>query len=289
MYSCEIKGGLGNQLFQIFATLAHGIQTGKRVIFPYYTSVGNRFTYWTTFFKQLYNMNFTSNTFEVDFRTFRPIGEPTFRYQPLINSEENLMFTGYLQSPMYFPSPYLETIEKLIGIKQFQTQISEEFSKYFSSFHAEDAKSETITTVSMHFRLGDYKEKQQYHALLSPEYYSRAFEKCLQSDSSVSRVLYFCETEDIPYVHSVIQCISAKYEKIDFVRVDDNIEDWKQMLIMSLCTHNIIANSTFSWWGAFFNKNSEKQVYYPQTWFGPMLSYHDIQDLFPSEWIKIQI
>jgi hypothetical protein len=58
------------------------------------------------------------------------------------------------------------------------------------------------------------------------------------------------------------------------------------MLLMSVCDHNIIANSTFSWWGAYLNQNPSKIVCYPGTWFGPALK-HDTRDLFPTDWVKM--
>ena len=58
------------------------------------------------------------------------------------------------------------------------------------------------------------------------------------------------------------------------------------MLLMSSCQDNIIANSTFSWWGAYFNTNNEKIVCYPYKWFGPSAN-HNICDLFPDSWQKI--
>ena len=57
------------------------------------------------------------------------------------------------------------------------------------------------------------------------------------------------------------------------MKVDDNIPDWKQMLIMANCDANIIANSTFSWWGAYFNKNPKKIVCYPNVWFGQSIKF----------------
>jgi hypothetical protein len=72
-----------------------------------------------------------------------------------------------------------------------------------------------------------------------------------------------------------------------FHKVPDMFEDWKQMLLMSVCDHNIIANSTFSWWSADLNQNPGKIVCYPGTWFGPALKKHDTRDLFPKEWIKV--
>ena len=68
---------------------------------------------------------------------------------------------------------------------------------------------------------------------------------------------------------------------------DCDIDDWKQMVLMSLCDHNIIANSTFSWWGAYFNTNPKKIVTYPSKWFGEKLNHLNICDLFPIEWTQI--
>lgn len=60
------------------------------------------------------------------------------------------------------------------------------------------------------------------------------------------------------------------------------------MLIISLCECNVIANSTFSWWGAYFNTNNDKIVCYPNIWFGNACKdKNNIQDLFPENWIKI--
>ena len=78
------------------------------------------------------------------------------------------------------------------------------------------------------------------------------------------------------------------------MKVYDDILDWKQMVLMSCCNSHIIANSTFSWWGAYMNNSNDKIVCYPSKWFGKAIidsEYHDdyVKDIFPSEWIKISI
>ena len=70
--------------------------------------------------------------------------------------------------------------------------------------------------------------------------------------------------------------------------MDDFIPDWQQMLLMSICNDNIIANSTFSWWGSYFNENPDKIVCYPGVWFGPKLTQNNTVDLFPEDWKKIE-
>ena len=103
----------------------------------------------------------------------------------------------------------------------------------------------------------------------------------------ISRVLYFyqeCDTED---VEQIIGTLQSKYKHMDFIGIDHNIPDWQQLLLMSGCHHNIIANSTFSWWGAYMNTNAGKVVLYPEVWFGPKLSDKNVEDLCPLEWRKI--
>ena len=78
--------------------------------------------------------------------------------------------------------------------------------------------------------------------------------------------------------------IIKKITNIEIIVCDYNIPDYEQLLLMSLCSHNIIANSTFSWWGAYFNKNSNKIVCYPSIWVGIT---DNTSDLFPKAWTKI--
>ena len=89
-------------------------------------------------------------------------------------------------------------------------------------------------------------------------------------------------------MNQTIQLLKNEFPTIEFERATNALDDWQQMLLMSCCNHNIIANSSFSWWGAYFNVNPTKFVCYPSVWFGRAMSDVDVSDLFPDEWAKIE-
>jgi hypothetical protein len=175
-------------------------------------------------------------------------------------------------------------------LREQQTTIKQKYREYFDF-------TEGQITISIHFRLGDYKEKQMYHPILDFEYYSKSVEYISSNINKNQSVvfLYFCEKEDNDYVDKIIEklrennnrSITSQSSVTGFIKVDDNIVDWQQLLIMSCCNHQIIANSSFSWFSGYLNNHHDKIVCYPSTWFGPALSHHNLNDLFPSEWIKI--
>jgi hypothetical protein len=83
--------------------------------------------------------------------------------------------------------------------------------------------------------------------------------------------------------------LKQTYPTLTFEMIDFNISDWQQLLLMSLGKHNIIANSTFSWWGAYLNTSPERIVCYPDSWFGiKQKSINNTKDLFPPDWKKVK-
>ena len=108
-----------------------------------------------------------------------------------------------------------------------------------------------------------------------------------QGSNQERHILYFCEKQDNEDVENTINKLKIKFPTCVFEKANDEIEDWKQMIIMSCCKDNIIANSTFSWWGAYFNDNTDKNICYPSQWFGYKNSHLVTADLFPETWNKI--
>lgn len=283
MITILLMGGLGNQLFQIFATIAYAIEHKHRFIFPFSEKLGQRITYWDTFLHNLktfttYNGRF--NYTNEQLREFTKISEVEFQYHKIERVDPDKSFTlyGYFQSHKYFED-YKDQIYRIIHLEEHKNNIREDFKQYLET---------DKHIVSMHFRLGDYKLLPNYHPILSENYYRQALEKIVERRQNI-RVLYFCEKEDNSHVTNIINNLNNTYSEIEFIKVDDAVDDWKQMLLMSLCHDNIIANSSFSWWGAYFNENIEKNIYYPNIWFGYMLSYLKTPDLYPDEWHKIEI
>jgi hypothetical protein len=273
MLTCHLMGGLGNQLFQIFATISNAIRTKQRFTFLYSESLGAngdtiRSTYWKNLFVRLkpFLTNFLPQPMNI-------IREESFCYkQPNVPTEGNNCIVGYFQSYKYFEDNY-ETICKMIGIQKLKND-------YPVQEH----------TISLHFRIGDYKKVQHFHPIMPFEYYTNSISHILcESTESYDgttptyKILYFCENQDIDDVDIILDRLKTEYPTIVFTKASNDIADWGQMLTMSNCQHNIIANSSFSWWGAYFNNNPNKIVCYPSTWFGECAGNNTI-DLCPREW-----
>ena len=95
---------------------------------------------------------------------------------------------------------------------------------------------------------------------------------------------FFVFTDDADWVKDEFSKILKKYQLVDWNLGSDS---WQDMALMSNCKHNIIANSSFSWWGAWLNKNDKKIVIAPEKWFSSADEYYNTKDIIPSNWIKI--
>lgn len=278
-------GGLGNQLFAIFTTIAYAIKKNRQFIFPYKEILENcyiqyyRKTYWLNFLENiLHCTTFSNDIYSSEYLHLLPrYNEAGYTYTEIPDiSNEHIAFTGCYQSYKYFEQQY-HFIAGMIGIPMKLRNVRMEFPEYFP---------ENRHIVSMHFRLGDYKLKPKQHPILSFQYYDLAIREIMNRRAIENPlVLVCCEEEDNEHVANVVNRLKGKYNGIDFMKIKDDIEDWKQLLLMSCCRDNIIANSTFSWWSAYFNEHLDKVVVTPNRWSGD--ENHDISDLIPENWIKI--
>ena len=255
--SCMLMGGLGNQLFQIFATISAAVNANLPFVFEYsdVLNVGKpRPTYWNSFLDRLRQFTTLESLY-----TLPKIAETGFIYTPIVvNSPDPRCLFGYFQSYKYFDQHY-DAIIKLIQLRDKQVVVQNK-SRLFINEIANDPGR---PTVSMHFRLGDYVSIQNYHPVMPIKYYINALRLMIDRLSTDRfRVIYFNESQDQSTVNVSIKVLSKTFPNLVFVQADLS-EDWEQMLLMSVCNHNIIANSSFSWWGAYFNANPDKIVCCP--------------------------
>lgn len=282
--TCFVKGGLGNQLFQIYATASYAFSQKQSVMFPYQTEMHGgctpRAAYWDTFLSRLRN-NTTHNIQELASWPVIQCPQHHFKEIPAIpDGVRNIRLDGYFQSHKYFAGKDGE---------RWLTRMLDIHNKIQNLQYVYNLQG--AYNVSMHFRLGDYKRLQNFHTVLEDDYYVAALEKILlvRAVNSPVRVYYLCEEEDKADVMKRVADMQRQFEgRAEFVHIpEDLVADWEQMLFMAACDANIIANSSFSWWGAYWNHSPNKVVCYPHRWFGPALSGHDIRDMFPDDWILV--
>jgi hypothetical protein len=300
-------GGLGNQLFQVFTIMALSIKTKRGFIFPNKKLGGDKRQdiYWDTLFTELKKDTFDFSINKLQLPMYK---ETTFHYNdemqrhPLILHPLNgVVLFGYFHSYKYFEKEtsqiikYMKLQEKKQNMKKLLTSVCR-----------------NKRAISLHFRLGDYKSLTRHYTPIGDDYYGNSIlyilntmallsptlshttgplsesKEFLDTISSEYIVIYFCEDNDLAEVEVKIDKLRKRFPSIVFHRAPNNIEDWQSMLLMSCCSHNIIANSTFSWWSAYLNTDPNKIVCYPDNWFGPALPTHNTNDLCPPSWIKIK-
>ena len=181
----------------------------------------------------------------------------------------NVYLKGYFQSEKYF-LPAKDVIRSDFAFKKDLVKDIEDFS----------ASLKKTGSVSVHIRRGDFDKDPvttDYHGTLDISYYNTAIELIR---SKIPNATFYFFSDNIDWVKETLSIPNAAFVSGNITK--NHIED---LYLMSQCQHNIIANSSFSWWGAWLNNNPEKIVIAPQKWFnkGPK----DTQDLLPEKWIKI--
>jgi len=280
MITCNLMGGLGNQLFQIFTTISYAIKSKNKFYFINVECLNDgstctkRYTFWNSLFYKLKPF-----LIEKIIPFSKIIHQNGFLFNEIEISElidKDICLQGYFQSEKFFKNNY-STIYKMLDIDKQKTKILNLFNENINFKN----------TISLHFRLGDYKALQHYHPIMKYEYYNKALNLIQNKDTNITTILYFCEEEDVEIIMDTINLLKNDSPSLNFIRASNSLNDWEQLLLMSCCEHNIIANSSFSWWGAYFNSNPNKVVCYPSLWFGPGIP-NDTKDVCPLDWFKIE-
>ncbi|NBQ69231.1 MAG: alpha-1,2-fucosyltransferase [Nitrosomonadaceae bacterium] len=264
-----IVGGLGNQLFIVCATLAHAQRHGKQPWFLAQSSYGKRPSYWGSIFANIADLAQADGPPpKVVFR------EPHHTFCEIPSDADCL--EGYFQSELYFKEFAVDIFRRL-GLAPLRAQLA----PLLDQSGAADRPR-----ISLHLRIGDYAALQECHPLLPYAYYHRALEYI--SARAGARVYCFYERADREAANLILDPLRQAFPACQLIDVADMapLADWEEMLLMSCCDHHIVANSTFSWWGAYLNDSAVKKVCYPSVWFGPALPL-DVRDCAPDSWTKI--
>jgi hypothetical protein len=184
------------------------------------------------------------------------------------NSTKNTYINGYWQNEDYFKE-HKKDILKLFSFKELPMNL-----------HGIRNEILNANSVSIHIRRGDYvtnSAASSFHGLCSMEYYISAIKIM---NSKVINPVFFIFSDDEDWVKENF-IINQPYH---FVSKNKSIDD---LHLMKLCKHNIIANSSFSWWGAWLNENIDKVVVAPSQWFVDQKKNNETKDLIPDAWIRL--
>ena len=198
-----------------------------------------------------------------------------FNEQLFNQCPDNVNLDGYFQTEKYFKNVEKEIREDF----QFQDSIYQPCKEMIDSIDGE-------RKIFLHIRRGDPKLPWAYvnleaaHPVCTWEYYERALAQ-FPDDIPVivfSDVIEWCKEQEF-----------FKADRFIFSETTDELYDgqrvpWTDLCLMSLCTDAIIANSSFSWWGAWLIDNPNKNVVAPKKWFGSQYDHYNMNDLIPEEW-----
>lgn len=294
MVIVRLRGGLGNQLFQFAAgsALAQHHQVDFKLDLYYYKKHPFR-----TFDLPFFNVPLKeASRQEVHAFTGK---NPIQRY---LNKKEN-----YFHSPRVCAQPHYHYYEDFFSLpsdiylsgywqsERYFTSIKNDVVKWYQPKNELDARSNELAaqmksknSVCLHVRRGDYTADSVF-GFVPVDYYTQAI-KAIQEKITDARFYVF--SDDLNWVKQNVSIPNPTY-------VDHNkgVDSYRDMILMSHCRNNIIANSTFSWWGAWLNQNPEKIVIAPKVWFNMPYNnkrnavypsrYYNTKDLIPERWMRL--
>lgn len=286
MIVIEASGGLGNQMFQY-------------ALYKKFESMNKDVAFDTSFFRSKQGLReLELGVFGVQYREIsdteaayirgygyqdsildkikyklKPTKYVTYRdtiesFQPEVFGMEQVYLCGYWQSEKYF--------------KDIREIILKEFIFPEDTIRKNEAlcnKMQQENSVSIHVRRSDYLTEQNvkvYGNICTEKYYENAIEYIERNIESPS---YYVFTDDLQWAKEFFK--GGNYIIVDKNRGKDSYAD---MYLMSQCKHNIIANSSFSWWGAWLNRNIDKKVLAPKKWF----HNHEKEEVVCEDWIRIE-
>lgn len=271
MITCILKGGLGNMMFQISAMKSFAKDNYSEVSFPNLNSHikllneeknhNPKMNYAHEYFDIFKNISLMQDniniktSFELPFEYFKLKFKDNSNYNGFFQSEKFFVHNRDFILDMYEPSNHLK--------------------EYIENKYLDILK---LKTCAIHVRRGDYLKLQDVHIVQDIDYYNNGISIIEDVD------MYLIFSDDIEWCK--LNFIGEK-----FLFIEEN-RDYKELFLISMCTHQIISNSSFSWWGAWLNKNPNKIVIGPKKWFNEnsiWVQQENISsnDIIPENWIKL--
>lgn len=249
-----LYGKLANQLFQVAAVVSYAKRHDIDYFLPEWSNGWTGGRDMTKIFKGPFNVDdrvlYTSTE---DFK------EESMMYSDIPRSHR-LSLVGYFQSERYFEE---DLIREMFSIEpRVEAEIVKKNDGTFEG------------RCSIHVRRQDYLNYPNVHPFLGIDYYERAV--TLMKERGYESFLIF--SDDLGWCRD-------HFIGDEYAFSDKNKHNYEDLVLMSLCSSHIIANSTFSWWGAWLNRNPDKVVIAPRTWFGH--GGPQEYEIIPKEWIQI--
>ena len=282
----QIIGGLGNQMFQ-YAFYKY-LSVNKKTELKLDLSLFKNYS--------LHNGYELKNIFNIDEQIATHDEVMRFKSKfPLLCKIENKIFNKnficgthhYKENKFYIDTKIFDEKRKDFYVEgYFQTyKYIQELNQNLFQFQIKLSETEEKllqdNVVSIHIRGGDYitnkKDKALFGNICTEKYYKNAIEYI---NNFVKDPIFLIFTNDKDYA---VQLLNG--ENFQIIDWNNGKESFRDMYLMSLCKHNIIANSSFSWWGAWLNNNDSKIVIAPNKWFNDNSIYQN--DITPSSWIKV--
>ena len=289
-----LQGGLGNQMFQYAFYLA---QKNKAIsvkcdismilhqnqhngyelerLFGIYLSADQkvflllRSMYYCTVNKQKLIYRIAMNMLKkMKYKLFMDIIPSVYIPTLLEPDGKRLFLLGYWQTEYYFSDIRNEILHVF------------HFNETLLSSNTEIMKSDIMSceSVSIHVRRGDYlseENKDMYGGICTAEYYQKAINLILEK---LQTPIFYVFSNDMDWVRKNLDVPNPVF--VDF---NQGVDSWQDMFLMSQCKHNIIANSSFSWWGAWLNQNPTKIVISPSRF----INSNYPSDIIPEAWIRL--
>jgi hypothetical protein len=293
MIATRLMGGLGNQMFQYAAgkALAQRLGTSLELDLSFLNKNGGIETK-RSFALEVFRLKpvLLNDPLSAEFlrmkeqqfyrvlnRNFPALlskhyfAETKFSFDSRIQDQKNnTLLDGFWQTEKYFK----ESAELIRADFEFAIPLDPRNAALVAEITSSDS-------AGIHVRRGDYvKDKitNAYHGVCNVDYYRKAMEE-LQKVFPDMRWYVF--SDDADWVRTNLTFLNGM-TVVDF---NTGAESYRDMQLMSLCRHQVIANSSFSWWAAWLNRNKDKTVIAPEKWF--LKSGIDTSDIYPEDWIKL--